>query len=130
VVRRDAQRADGDGTSLKTVRNEKAAFRKAAAQAGLRFQERYAFDTLWNGLSIRINRAQLGTLSAFPGEGHLPRRDDRRAGAADAGEVGDLFTALAMTGADIAQSELGFTGAGVKVAVMDTGIDVTIRPSW
>ncbi len=28
-----------------------------------------------------------------------------------------------MTGADIAQSELGYTGAGVKVAVMDTGVD-------
>jgi subtilisin family serine protease len=36
----------------------------------------------------------------------------------------DLYTALAMTGADIAQSELGYTGAGVKVAIMDTGIDV------
>ena len=28
-----------------------------------------------------------------------------------------------MTGASIAQNELGFTGEGVKVAVMDTGID-------
>jgi subtilisin family serine protease len=28
-----------------------------------------------------------------------------------------------MTGADVAQSQLGLTGAGVKVAVMDTGID-------
>jgi subtilisin family serine protease len=36
----------------------------------------------------------------------------------------ELYTALAMTGADIAQSELGFTGQGVKVAVMDTGIDI------
>jgi subtilisin family serine protease len=35
----------------------------------------------------------------------------------------DLSTALAMTGADIAQSELGYTGAGIRVAVMDTGID-------
>jgi len=35
----------------------------------------------------------------------------------------DLFTALSMTGADIAQSELGFTGRGVKVGVIDTGID-------
>jgi minor extracellular serine protease Vpr len=34
-----------------------------------------------------------------------------------------LYTALAMTGADVAQSELGYTGAGIKVAVMDTGID-------
>ncbi|MBI3156767.1 MAG: S8 family serine peptidase [Burkholderiales bacterium] len=29
-----------------------------------------------------------------------------------------------MTGADIAQNSLGLTGAGVKVAVMDTGIDI------
>jgi subtilisin family serine protease len=28
-----------------------------------------------------------------------------------------------MTGADIAQSDLGYTGTGIKVAVMDTGID-------
>ncbi|MBI5651261.1 MAG: S8 family serine peptidase [Chloroflexi bacterium] len=28
-----------------------------------------------------------------------------------------------MTGADIAQTELGFTGAGIRVAVMDTGVD-------
>ena len=35
----------------------------------------------------------------------------------------ELETALAMTGADIAQSELGFDGTGVKVAVMDTGTD-------
>ena len=28
-----------------------------------------------------------------------------------------------MTGADVAQSDLGYTGEGIKVAVMDTGID-------
>jgi subtilisin family serine protease len=28
-----------------------------------------------------------------------------------------------MTGADVAQSDLGYTGDGIKVAVMDTGID-------
>ena len=39
------------------------------------------------------------------------------------GAVADLVTALAMTGADIAQSELGLTGRGVTVAVIDTGID-------
>jgi subtilisin family serine protease len=31
--------------------------------------------------------------------------------------------ALAMTGADVAQNELGLTGTGVKVGVIDTGID-------
>ena len=29
-----------------------------------------------------------------------------------------------MSGADIVQNELGYTGKGIKVAVMDTGIDV------
>ena len=37
--------------------------------------------------------------------------------------VADLVTAIRMTGADIAQSDLGLIGRGVTVAVMDTGID-------
>jgi minor extracellular serine protease Vpr len=35
----------------------------------------------------------------------------------------NLLTAINMTQANIAQSELGLTGKGVRVAVMDTGID-------
>ena len=42
---------------------------------------------------------------------------------AGAGDAADLFASLAMIGADVAQCELGYTGSGVKVAVMDTGID-------
>jgi subtilisin family serine protease len=34
-----------------------------------------------------------------------------------------LITALAQTGADVVQSALGLTGQGVRVAVMDTGVD-------
>ena len=39
------------------------------------------------------------------------------------GTVADLATAIKMTGVDVAQSDLGLTGRGVRVAVMDTGID-------
>ena len=35
----------------------------------------------------------------------------------------DLATAIAQTGANTAQSAFGLTGTGVRVAVMDTGID-------
>lgn len=35
-----------------------------------------------------------------------------------------MYYAKGMTGADIAQNELGLTGKGVKVGVIDTGIDV------
>jgi subtilisin family serine protease len=42
----------------------------------------------------------------------------------ESGAAADLFTAIQMTGADQVQDE-GITGAGVKVGVIDTGIDYT-----
>ena len=38
-----------DGNTLTAVRNEKEAFRRAAAAAGVRYVERRAFDVLLNG---------------------------------------------------------------------------------
>lgn len=112
-----------DGTPSATVKKEKDAFRAEARKVGLKYTERYAFNTLWNGLSIEAGSAELGKLSrmtsvkaiypvaTIPLPEISPLADP------------ELATALAMTGADVAQSELGYTGAGVRVAVMDTGID-------
>lgn len=111
-----------DGTSPATLKAEKDAFRGAARKAGLKYSERYAFDQLWNGLSIAIDSSQIGVLSRIAGVSaiypvvavSLPPT-----AAADP----ELATALAMTGADVAQTELGLTGAGVRVGVIDSGID-------
>jgi minor extracellular serine protease Vpr len=112
-----------DGGRAANLQTEKANFRREAQRAGLQFTERFAFSTLWNGLSISISPAQLATLNRIAGVKAIypvatipipetsPLNDPQ------------LATALAMTGADIAQSELGYTGAGIRVAVMDTGID-------
>ena len=48
-----------DGNALKNVRAEKAAFRGAATKAGIRFSERYAYDTLFNGLSVVASKAEI-----------------------------------------------------------------------
>jgi hypothetical protein len=48
-----------DGTSLAQVRQEKAAFRTAAAAARLQYRERYAFDTL--GMDCRC--VSIGAMS-------------------------------------------------------------------
>ena len=112
-----------DGTSLATLQAEKKAFRAAAAQAGAKFTERYAFDTLFNGLSITASRSDINKIKSLTGVAAVWPVAVIEAPPQGSGASPELTTALAMTGADIAQSELGFTGEGVKVAVMDTGID-------
>jgi subtilisin family serine protease len=110
-----------DGTSASTVNAEQAAFRQQAKAAGLKFQERYAFSKLWNGVSVSVtgDASALSTLSSVKAVYPV--------GTATADPLEtvspELITALAMTGADIAHNELGLTGAGVKVGVIDTGID-------
>jgi len=111
-----------DGTSLATVRAEKANFRSAVKQAGLSIEERRSFDTLFNGFSVAASPAERAAIGRLDGVKAVwpvltvPMPED---GAANP----DLANAIQMTGADVAQNELGLSGAGVKVAVMDTGID-------
>jgi subtilisin family serine protease len=112
-----------EGTSVATTRSEKQAFRAAARRAGIRFTERFAYDTLFNGLSVAVDRGDVMALSQIPGvKAVWPVRTYPIPETAPTLDP-DLITALGMTGADVAQSALGLSGAGVKVAVMDTGID-------
>ncbi|PWB53625.1 MAG: peptidase S8 [Anaerolineales bacterium] len=111
-----------DGTNLAALKAEKAAFRVNAKKAGLVYTERYAFDTLFNGFSISITTDQLGKLNRMAGVKNIYPVETIAMPVTTPSEP-ELFTSLAMIGADVAQSELGYTGMGVKVAVMDTGID-------
>jgi subtilisin family serine protease len=111
-----------DGTKLRTLKREKAAFRSAAKKAGLEYTERYAFDQLWNGLSVSIEPDSLSKLARIPGVKALYPVVSFSVPEPTIAKP-NLGTALAMTGADVAQSDLGYTGDGIKVAVMDTGID-------
>ena len=116
-----------DGGNRNSAQAEKAAFRRAAQSAGVRFTERRSFDVLFNGFSVEVDARDRAKLAELPGVKAIypvevvqaPRPDPAGGGAAP-----DMATALAMTGADRVQSLLGFTGTGIKVAVMDTGIDL------
>ncbi len=113
-----------DGGTLSSVRQDKSAFRAQARAVKLQYKERYSFDTLWNGLSVEIGKGELSKLSRLSNVKALyPVLTVSLPKEPPSEEVIDLYTALAMTGADIAQSELGYTGAGIRVAVVDTGID-------
>jgi minor extracellular serine protease Vpr len=115
-----------DGTSIAAVRNEKAAFRRAAAAAGIRYTERRSFDTLFNGFSIQVapgDRAKImqlaGVKAMYPVQIVQAPTPEEAAGSAL-----DLAAAVALTGANIAQNQLGLTGRGIKVGIIDSGIDI------
>ncbi len=112
-----------DGGSLDAVRRDKVNFRNEARKSGLQYTIRYSFDTLWNGVSISVAKQELAKLARLPGVAAIYPVDVIAAPPTSPMADPELATALAMTGADIAQSELGYTGAGVKVAIMDTGVD-------
>lgn len=75
------------------------------------------------GNQIDVNPSNLNRLARLPGVKAVYPVISIDHGPVQPLNEPELTTALQMTGADVAQSELGFTGAGIKVAVMDTGID-------
>jgi minor extracellular serine protease Vpr len=111
-----------DGGNAARAKADKTNFHSQAKQLGLKYTERFAYQSLWNGISISVTPAELAKLNRMTGINAVYRVETYTLPPVQT-EQPELFTALAMTGADIAQNELGYTGKGVKVAVMDTGID-------
>ncbi len=115
-----------DGAKASAVEAEHASFRSAARAAGIQFTERRSFMSLFNGFSVVVSAEERAKLAKLQGVRALypvetiqapnPVRED------DA--TPNMAAALDLTGARIAQNSLGLTGAGVKVAVIDTGIDI------
>src|SRR5262245_55074512 len=50
------------GTSKDRLKSERDAFTKNAAAAGVQVTERFAFDTLWNGVSVSVPSSQVAAL--------------------------------------------------------------------
>jgi minor extracellular serine protease Vpr len=97
-------------------------FRKQAKAVGLKYTERFAYKSLFKGVSVRIDPNDVGKLAGIASVSRVYPAHYYTLGPEPAADP-ELATAIQMTGADIAQAE-GYTGEGVKVAVMDTGIDV------
>jgi subtilisin family serine protease len=114
-----------DGAGLATVRNEKAAFRRAAATAGVQFKERRSFDVLFNGFTVEASLADRAKLAKLPGVKALYPVEIIAAPSPEVGGVisPNLVAAIDLAGARAAQSA-GYSGKGIKVGVIDTGIDI------
>ncbi len=111
-----------EGRSDNAVDADDQQFRNEANTERVSYKQRFRFKSLWNGISIEAKPAAISRIRQFSsvkavypvGTYRMPETQKISP---------ELATAIQMTGADIAHNELGLTGKGVKVAVMDTGVD-------
>ncbi|HEX5718726.1 MAG TPA: S8 family serine peptidase [Thermoanaerobaculia bacterium] len=113
-----------DGGSAADLSGKRNKFRQEAANMGVLFTERFVYDDLFNGLSIAVRTSDVPRLKRLDSVAAVYPVETVAMPEPQPGDNPNLATAISQTQADIAQNSLGLTGAGVLVAVMDTGIDV------
>jgi minor extracellular serine protease Vpr len=116
------------GTSKATLKAERDAFKANAAAVGIKLTERFSYDSLWNGVSVSVAPSQVATLRSVTGvKAVYPVETLSLPPSDSAGNNNiDLKNAVGLTGADIAQTELGLDGSGVTIAIVDSGLDYTL----
>ncbi|HXV39741.1 MAG TPA: S8 family serine peptidase, partial [Steroidobacteraceae bacterium] len=114
-----------DGNSLANVTAEQARFRQSAAAAGLNLTERRSYNSLFNGFALEVSAvdrkriAQMqGVRAIYPVYNIAGPSPEEAAGSAI-----ELAAAVNMTGASAAQTR-GLTGSGIRVGIIDTGVDI------
>ncbi|MEA2564555.1 MAG: minor extracellular serine protease Vpr [Acidobacteriota bacterium] len=121
VELKGSPKADGGAAADLSAKRQK--FRQEAASMGVLFNERFAYDDLFNGMSIAVRASDVPRLKRLDSVKAVYPVETIAMPEPQPGSNPDLATAISQTQADIAQNSLGLTGAGVRVAIMDTGID-------
>ena len=99
------------------------AFNAKAKGAGLQYSERFKFDKLWKGVSVKADAETAQMMRGLDGVLSVHSVDTVSLAPFEQVSEPELVHAIAMTGADVAQNELHLDGTGIKVGIMDTGID-------
>lgn len=116
-----------DGRLANAVKADEAEFLREASSKHIKFKKRNTFTNLFNGVSIEATpseRAKIAKMASVKAMYPVMVINAPKVDKVDGGTLPDMGTALGMTGADIAQNSLGLSGNGIKVGVIDTGIDL------
>ena len=106
-----------------TIQAEHQSFRRDAKAAGVRFRERQVYHALWNGFALAVDSEQLGKLRRLPGVRALYPVERVSLPEEPGGTELQMMSALSMTRADVVRQTLGYDGSGVRIGIIDTGVD-------
>lgn len=112
------------GGSASVAKQNQKNVLNAAKGKGLKVSMTRSFTTTFNGMTVDVDDASVAELAATPGVVKVfPVVEVQRPVTNAATARPDMATAISLTGANVAQNELGLTGKGIKIGVIDTGID-------
>ncbi len=110
------------GGSQRTIDVQQEEFISDARAEGLPAEVSRTYSSLFNGFAVEADAETAATYAQIPGVKAVfpvfPVAMPEPQAATP-----ELESALSMTGADVVQSELGFKGQGIKVGVIDSGVD-------
>ena len=115
----------------RAIRTEQSAFVASARGKGINMSVNYKYETVLNGMEVTVNGDQIPKLALMNGVKAIspnrtyypiPLPASPVSGDAASSAVNYDINPIAQIGADAAWSQ-GLTGKGLKVGVIDTGID-------
>ncbi|MGA4507003.1 S8 family serine peptidase [Propionibacteriaceae bacterium G1746] len=115
-----------DGGSAAQAKSTQDTVLKNARSRGLKVEVTRSFTTSFNGMTVTTSDSSVAELLAIPGvEKVFPVVEVKRPVInATSSATPDMASAINMTGASIAQNELGLSGKNIKIGIIDTGIDI------
>jgi minor extracellular serine protease Vpr len=119
--------ASAQGGNKGTIKAQQQAFYANASAMGLNVTQRQAYGTLWNGVSVNVPAAQAADLASVPGVTAVYPVEPVSLPPSSSGTISpDDLGSNPMIGVDPNTGGVGaLDGSGVKVAVIDSGIDYT-----
>ncbi len=110
------------GGSKRTIQAQQDKFVSDARAEGLPAEVSRTYVSLFNGFSVKASAEAANTYADLPGVKAVYPVFPIAMPEPQASSP-ELYSAVSMTGVDVVQNDLGFKGDGIKVGVIDSGID-------